>query len=140
MKKLAPSFLIGLLFGMGLLISGMTNPSKIVGFLDLAGNWDPSLAFVMGGALATAFLGFRFALPQGRPLLEEAYPGPPGSTIDARLIVGAAIFGVGWGMSGLCPGPAIAAALTGGADVLVFIAALVAGIYLNKALGRRFGW
>lgn len=140
MMKLATSFLVGLLFGLGLVISGMTNPAKIVGFLDLAGAWDPSLAFVMGGALATAFLGFRFALPRGKPLLAENYPGSPSTRIDARLVIGAAIFGAGWGLSGLCPGPALTSALLGDLDIWIFLGAMIAGIYVHHGLARRLGW
>ncbi len=139
MMKLPASFLIGLLFGLGLVTSGMTNPAKIVGFLDVAGAWDPSLACVMGGALATTYLGFRFALPRSKPLLADAYPGQPKAQIDARLVLGAAIFGMGWGLAGLCPGPAVAAAFSGITDVWIFLGAMIAGIYLNLGLGRRLG-
>jgi uncharacterized membrane protein YedE/YeeE len=107
MNRLSP-FLAGLLFGIGLCISGMIYPSKVLGFLDLAGAWDPSLAFVVGGAVAVAFVAFRIAARRGASFRREPLQLPAAKTIDARLIGGSAIFGVGWGLVGLCPGPAIA--------------------------------
>jgi uncharacterized protein len=107
MNRVSP-FLAGLLFGLGLCVSGMINPSKVLGFLDLAGAWDPSLAFVMGGAVAVALVAFRIAARRRASLSGEPFHLPTAKAIDARLIGGSVIFGVGWGLVGLCPGPAIA--------------------------------
>ncbi len=106
MKFIAP-FVLGLVFGIGLCVSGMNDPAKVLGFLDLAGRWDPSLAFVMGGAVTMAFVGFRVARGRTCSLAGEPLRFPRGTAIDAKLIGGAAIFGIGWGLVGLCPGPAI---------------------------------
>ena len=105
--KRATAFLVGLLFGLGLCLSGMIDPSKVLGFLDLGGAWDPSLAFVMGGAAAVAFVAFRIATRRGRSLAGGPLHLPTTRAIDARLIGGSLLFGVGWGLVGLCPGPAI---------------------------------
>ena len=107
MRRVSP-LLVGLLFGLGLCLSGMTNAAKVLGFLDLAGPWDPSLAFVMGGAIVAAFPAFRVALRRGRTLAGEPLDLPTATAIDGRLIGGSLLFGVGWGLVGLCPGPAIA--------------------------------
>ncbi len=104
----ATPFLVGLLFGLGLCLSGMTDPPKVLGFLDLAGAWDPSLAFVMGGAVVVAFFAFRIALGRGKTLSGQPLDLPASRAIDGRLISGLLLFGVGWGLVGLCPGPAIA--------------------------------
>ena len=96
----------GFLFGLGLVIGGMSNPAKVLNFLDLAGSWDPSLAFVMAGALAVTFIGYKLVFRQPRPLLAARFHLPELKQIDRRLVLGAAIFGVGWGLSGFCPGPA----------------------------------
>ncbi|WP_241202228.1 MULTISPECIES: YeeE/YedE family protein [unclassified Caballeronia] len=126
------SFLAGLLFGLGLIISGMANPAKILGFLDLAGNWDPSLAFVMIGAVAFASVGFFASRRTGKPLLEETKHLPTKKKIDAQLIVGSAIFGVGWGLAGFCPGPVVVAVGAGKLGAVVFLAAMVAGMLAFK--------
>jgi hypothetical protein len=130
------AFLTGLLFGVGLILSGMTDPSKITGFLDLAGAWDPSLAFVMGGAVLVGSAGFRLA--EGRPtsvlggLLQ--LPGTRG--VDARLVLGSAVFGVGWGLAGFCPGPAIVAFGAGYDKAAVFVIAMLAGMVAYEAAER----
>jgi len=124
----------GLLFGAGLLISGMADPSKVLGFLDVAGRWDPSLAFVMLGAVATAALGSLLARRVARPLLAERFEIPARRDLDGRLAAGAAIFGLGWGLVGLCPGPALVDAVTAPATVLPFVAAMVAGMALHRLL------
>ncbi|MCU0830634.1 MAG: YeeE/YedE family protein [Rhizobiaceae bacterium] len=131
--KLLSAFLIGGLFGLGILIGGMANPAKIMNFFDLAGTFDPSLIFVMGGALVTTFIGYRvvFArLPQ--PAFEPAYDIPQSRLIDARLIGGATLFGIGWGITGFCPGGAIPGLALGHADVWVFVAALVVGVLVGR--------
>ncbi len=135
------AFPIGLVFGIGIVLAGMANPAKVLNFFDVAGAWDPSLAFVMGGALAVTALGYRLVLRRPRPVLDAEFQLPKASRIDSRLIAGAAIFGVGWGIAGFCPGGAIPALGTGLPPVIVFVLALVAGIAGTRAvldmLGRR---
>jgi uncharacterized membrane protein YedE/YeeE len=128
MKASVTAFVSGLLFSAGLLLSGMTQPSKVLGFLDVAGDWDPSLMFVMGGAIAVHFFFARRALrPGARPLFADDFERPSRTGLDARLIGGAAIFGVGWGLSGYCPGPALVSVVTLSAKTLAFVLAVVAG-------------
>jgi uncharacterized membrane protein YedE/YeeE len=137
-KKLFFALLSGALFAVGLVLSGMTQPAKIIGFLNVAGlidparfgRWDPSLAFVMGGALLVTLVAFAVTPRPGRkPWLAESFQLPTRQDIDARLLWGAALFGIGWGLAGYCPGPALASVLTGGLDALVFVAALAAGMW-----------
>lgn len=135
--KRTSEFLIGLLFGIGLIASGMTNPAKVIGFLDIAGAWDPSLMFVMGGAVVIGFVGFRLAKTWREKRLDRVISLNDFKTIDASLIVGAAIFGVGWGLSGFCPGPAIAALGTGEWKALLFVVAMGAGMVLQSLIERR---
>ncbi len=123
----------GLVFGLGLAVSGMMNPAKVIGFLDVAGDWDPTLAFVMGGALLVAVPAYRFIPKRGRPVLEEGFSLPK-KAVDAPLIWGSALFGVGWGLVGFCPGPAVAALGTGLAPVFAFVAAMLAGMALHSWL------
>ncbi len=132
--KLIVTYLIGLVFGLGISISGMSNPAKVLNFFDVAGTWDPSLAFVMGGALLVAFVGYKLVLKRPAPIFEPVFNVPTSRVIDARLLGGSAIFGVGWGIAGFCPGGALPALGTGDVDVLIFTAALVAGIFLAKGL------
>jgi len=129
MRNLAALF-CGLLFGVGLAVSGMMDPAKVVGFLNLAGNWDPTLLFVMGGALLVSGPGFYLVLRRRRPVLEASFDLPTRTTIDGRLLSGAAVFGVGWGLSGFCPGPAVAALSMGLLPVFAFLAAMAAGMLL----------
>jgi hypothetical protein len=129
----------GFLFAVGLAIAGMTQPSKVVGFLDVAGDWDPSLAFVMFGAVAVYMLGHRLVLRRDAPLLGSGFHLPTRRDIDPRLVIGSAIFGVGWGLAGYCPGPVIAALGSGLAVPLVFVAAMALGVLLHDALGKRIG-
>ncbi len=124
----------GLLFGIGLLISGMANPAKVQNFLDLAGTWDPSLAFVMAGAVAVTLAGYRFVLQRPRPILAERFSLPQAKDIDAALVAGSALFGVGWGLSGYCPGPAITALPLLAKGTLVFVPSMIAGIALARLL------
>ena len=126
----APLF-CGLIFGAGLLISGMVQPTKVLGFLDIFGAWDPSLAVVMAAALAVSIPGFRLASGRSRPLLETQNFWPTKNQIDRPLIVGAALFGVGWGLVGLCPGPALESLATLSPGVLVFVAAMAGGMTLH---------
>lgn len=128
------NLLLGLLFGIGLVVSGMSDPAKVLNFLDLAGTWDPSLAFVMIGAVLVAFLGYRVVLKRDRPLLASAFRLPTAKDVDARLLAGAAIFGVGWGLGGFCPGPALTALGLAAPGALVFLPAMFAGLWAARML------
>jgi hypothetical protein len=130
------SLLVGLLFGIGLIVSGMTDPSKVTGFLDLAGRWDPSLAFVMGGAILVGLGAFRVAGKRERTLLGQAMRLPTSTHIDRRLVLGSLAFGAGWGLGGFCPGPALASLLTGGAKPVLFTLAMLAGMGLFELFER----
>ena len=132
MPRMFVALFAGTLFGLGLAVSGMTNPAKIVGFLDVAGNWDPTLAFVMGGALLVTIPAFRLILKRPRPVLTKRFKLPTNKDVDARLLAGAAIFGIGWGLAGFCPGPAVTALASGLAPVFAFVAAMVAGMAIYK--------
>lgn len=128
------ALLAGLLFGLGLILSGMTDPAKVLGFLDLAGNWDPSLAFVMGGALLVGSLVFPFATKRPKSILGDALRLPTATRIDRRLVLGGLTFGVGWGLAGYCPGPALASLAQGGTKPLLFFVAMLAGMALFELL------
>ncbi|RTL95212.1 YeeE/YedE family protein [Ancylobacter aquaticus] len=128
---------LGLLFGFGLIVSGMSNPAKVLNFLDLFGTFDPSLAFVMGGAVVVAFIGFRLVLTREKPLMAPRFQLPTRSDIDARLIVGPALFGIGWGLGGFCPGPAFTALGLAAPGTLAFIPAMLAGMWAARALAER---
>jgi uncharacterized membrane protein YedE/YeeE len=130
------TYLIGLVFGLGISMSGMSNPAKVINFFDVAGTWDPSLAFVMGGAVFVAFLGYRFVLRRDRPVYEPAFDIPTRRDLDARLIGGSAVFGIGWGIAGFCPGGALPALGTLDMRVFLFTAALLAGIYAARLVMR----
>lgn len=137
MPRTFVALLAGILFGLGLAISGMVNPAKVVGFLDVAGGWDPTLAFVMGGALLVTVPAFRLILNRPRPILADGFALPSKSTLDGRLLGGAGLFGVGWGLSGFCPGPAVAALVTGLTPVIAFVAAMLMGMVLYAWLIER---
>lgn len=134
-------FAIGVVFGLGLVIAGMSNPAKVLNFLDIgaisSGGWDPSLAFVMVGAIAVTFIGFKLVLRRAQPIFSGTFHLPTSSTIDARTIVGPAIFGVGWGLAGFCPGPAFAALTTGSGPVLLLVAAMLVGMAGARWLASR---
>jgi uncharacterized membrane protein YedE/YeeE len=133
-------FIVGLLFGWGLLISGMTDPGKVLGFLDLAGSWDPSLALVMGGAIAVGFFAFGTAKKRTRSFLGGALHLPTSRDIDKRLLLGALLFGAGWGLAGFCPGPGIVSMAAGEPKAAVFVVAMLAGMLVFEwidRLGRR---
>ena len=130
------AFIAGLVFGLGLILAGMTNPAKVQAFLDLAGNWDPSLAFVMGGAILVGLVAFRFAGKRERSLLGEAMRLPTVTRIDRRLVLGSLAFGVGWGLAGFCPGPALASLASGGAKAGIFTGAMLAGMVVFEILER----
>lgn len=128
------ALLSGLLFGIGLILSGMTDPAKVIGFLDIGGRWDPSLAFVMGGAVLVGLLAFPFASSRQTAWLGDPMRLPATRQIDRPLIFGAVLFGVGWGMAGYCPGPALTSVLYGGAKPLIFVLAMLSGMGLFEAL------
>lgn len=131
------ALIVGLVFGLGLILSGMTDPAKVIGFLDLAGAWDPSLGFVMGGAILVGAIAFGFASRRERSLLGEPMRLPTATRIDRRLVLGSLAFGAGWGLAGYCPGPALASLATGGIKPLVFTAAMLAGMAIFELLERR---
>ena len=125
----------GALFGAGLLLAGMTRPDKVIGFLDLFGRWDPSLMFVMAGAIAVHLVAYRLVVKRPRPLFDAGFHLPTRRDLDARLLAGAAIFGVGWGLGGFCPGPGLVSAAAGG-DALVFVVTMTAGMLLQHRLAQ----
>lgn len=131
--RAAAALASGLLFGLGLAVSGMTNPDKVRNFLDVTGAWDPSLLLVMGGAVAVAFVGFRFARRRARPRLDIAFHVSARRDVDAPLAAGAFVFGIGWGLGGFCPGPAVAALAYGSRDAAIFVLAMLAGLALVQA-------
>lgn len=130
-------FLVGLLFGLGLILSGMTDPGKVLGFLDLFGAWDPSLAFVMMGAIAVGFFAFAIAKKRTTTMLGGALHLPKASHIDKRLVIGSIVFGIGWGLAGFCPGPALVSMASGQIQALWFVAAMVVGMVAFAALERK---
>ena len=131
--KLLTALLAGLLFGAGLVISGLANPAKVLNFLDVAGTWDASLAFVMAAAVIVTSVGYRLVRLRETPLFEANFQVPIGSAIDGRLLAGSALFGIGWGLGGFCPGPALVALTQGGDSTIAFAAAMLAGMW-----GARF--
>ncbi len=140
MTRSAVAFVVGVLFAVGLGVSGMTHPSKILAFLDVTGHWDPSLAFVMGGGVLVNFIVFRFARRRGAPLFAASFTLSPRSTLDAPLILGAIIFGVGWGISGFCPGPALVSLAGGSPSVIAFVLAMVTSMLAYDAAERKRRW
>lgn len=130
------SLFVGLLFGVGLIVSGMTDPSKVIGFLDLDGRWNPSLAFVMGGAILVGLGAFRLAGSRQRSMLGAPMRMPTATRIDRRLVLGSLAFGIGWGLAGYCPGPALASLLTGSGKPVLFTLAMLAGMGLFELLER----
>lgn len=137
MKKLSLAALAsGALFGIGLAMSGMTDPRRVLGFLDLFGDFDPTLMFVLGGAVATTMLLFRFVLRRGSPVLADTFHVSNLQHIDRRLLGGAAIFGIGWGIAGYCPGPALAGLGAGSVEALWFVPAMLAGLLLHRLVNR----
>ena len=133
----ATEFAVGLLFGWGLMIAGMTDPGKVIGFLDLAGAWDPSLAFVMGGAIAVGFFAFGMAKKRTTNFFGGALTLPTSKDIDKRLVIGSLLFGAGWGLAGFCPGPGIVSMAAGEVKGLVFVAAMVTGMAVFEFTDRR---
>ena len=131
------SLLAGLVFGLGLIVSGMANPAKVIGFLDLAGRWDPSLAFVMAGAIAVGAIAFAIARTRTASLLDAPMKLPSEQRIDRRLLAGAVVFGVGWGLAGFCPGPALVAIGMGSTKAVVFVVAMLAGMGIFQFAEKR---
>jgi len=133
MQRVILAGMVGLVFGAGITISGMINPAKVLNFFDVAGTWDPSLAFVMGAALLVTAIGYRLVLKRPAPLLDETFHLPRNRAIDGPLLAGSALFGIGWGITGFCPGGAIPALGLGSPEALIFVAAMVGGIALTRA-------
>ena len=131
------AFITGLICGLGLILSGMTDPAKVIGFLDIAGAWNPSLAFVMGGAILIAAIAFHFAKTRPKALLGDVMRLPTARQIDRRLVLGGLTFGVGWGLAGYCPGPALASLAIGGSKPLIFVVAMLAGMAIFEIQDRR---
>ena len=131
------AFVAGGIFGTGLLISGMTDTRKVIGWLDIFGNWDPTLAFVMGGAVAVMIVAWQVAARRGNPALGGNFPTPPEPRLGRNLVIGSVLFGMGWGLAGLCPGPAVASVTWGGAGGLVFLAAMGLGMFAAPPLKAR---
>lgn len=137
MKHRISEFVIGLIFGIGLIVSGMTDPGKVIGFLDLFGAWDPSLALVMGGAIFVGVFAFALARRRSTTFLGGALHLPAARDIDRRLLGGSLLFGAGWGMAGFCPGPAIVSAGSGQPKAIIFVLAMLAGMWLFEWLGQH---
>jgi uncharacterized membrane protein YedE/YeeE len=137
---LMTAFIAGLLFSSGLILAGMTNPAKVLAFLDLAGRWDPSLAFVMAGAILVAAIAFRVGGARARTVFGGSIHLPGAKQVDARLVAGSITFGVGWGLVGYCPGPALASLGVGGWPALLFVAAMIAGMVLFESVERIAAW
>nr|WP_273422461.1 DUF6691 family protein [Halomonas sp.] len=134
--KTAVGYIAGLLFGLGLAVSGMTDPARVLGFLDIAGAWDPTLLFVLGAAVGTTFVGYRLVFARGTPLFSAKFQLPTKQELDAKLLGGAALFGVGWGLSGYCPGPAIASIGGLTLPLLALLAAMVLGWFIAQRIAR----
>lgn len=137
MVQLAAAFVVGIIFALGLAVSEMINPARVIGFLDVAGRWDPTLLLVMTGALAVTVPLFPAILRRSKPFLAARYSLPTQTRIDWRLIIGAAIFGAGWGLAGFCPGPALAALASGSPSVILFVLAMIAGQWLAARFETR---
>lgn len=132
MTRILIALFAGALFGGGLVLSDMVNPARVLAFLDIFGDWDPALAFVMGGAIIPSAIAYRFSRRLARPLVGEKFFVPENRTIDGRLIIGALIFGAGWGLAGYCPGPAIAGLVFGDWQPIIFVVAMLAGMWLHR--------
>jgi uncharacterized protein len=130
-------FGIGLLFGLGLIISGMVNPAKVLNFLDIAGTWDPSLAFVMGGAVIVTFIGYKLVFQRKQPVFDSVFHLPTKKDIDSRVVTGAALFGIGWGLAGFCPGPAFTALGTGQSGVVIVVIAMIVSMVAARILSLK---
>lgn len=136
-QRILVSIACGILFGIGLVVSDMVNPARVLAFLDVTGNWDPSLAFVMGGALIPSSIAYAIRLRCSKPVFETQFHVPTSRMIDRPLVAGAALFGLGWGLVGLCPGPAIASLVTGRWEAALFVAAMLAGMFVHRMVSSR---
>lgn len=134
--KMLMGYIAGLLFGLGLAVSGMTDPARVLGFLDVAGAWDPTLMFVLGGAVVTSFIGYRLVFKRAGPLFGERFQLPTKRDLDAKLLGGAALFGIGWGLSGYCPGPAIASVSGLTLPLAAMLIAMVVGWFAARIVTR----
>lgn len=132
--KMLMGYIAGLLFGLGLAVSGMTDPARVLGFLDLAGQWDPTLMFVLGGAVVTSFFGYRLVFKRSAPMIGDRFQLPTRRDLDARLLAGSALFGIGWGLSGYCPGPAIASIGGISLPLAAMLISMVAGWFVARRL------
>jgi uncharacterized membrane protein YedE/YeeE len=137
MGDILVGFIAGLIFGLGLCVSGLADPSIVQGFLDLAGDWNPTLLFVMGAGLTVTLMGYRLAFRQGHPLWSSRFNLPTATAIDTSLISGAVIFGIGWGLAGYCPGPAVVSLASGRTEVFVFVTAMVIGMIAVRWMRAR---
>jgi uncharacterized membrane protein YedE/YeeE len=137
MREYLASFASGLIFGGGLALAGMTRPDKVLGFLDISGAWDPSLLFVLGAAVSVTLAGFRFVLRRPQPLLADRFHLPLRDAVDLPMVAGATIFGIGWGIGGYCPGPAVAALAAPGPEAMIFLPAMLLGMALQRFIERR---
>lgn len=137
MQHRISEFIVGLIFGLGLILSGMTNPAKVQGFLDLFGSWDPSLALVMGGAIAVGMISFAIARKRTQSFFGGAMHLPTRTDIDSKLVLGGLIFGAGWGLAGFCPGPALVSMASGEIKALVFVGAMLAGMAIHGMYDKR---
>ncbi len=136
-QRVVVAILCGILFGIGLVISDMVNPARVLAFLDVTGSWDPSLAFVMGGALIPSSIAYAIKRHRGRPVFEMRFHVPTNRTIDGALVSGALLFGLGWGLVGLCPGPALASLATGRWEAVLFVAAMIFGMFAYRTTSPR---
>ena len=137
MTRLITALIIGAVFGIGLAIAGMLNPSKVIGFLDIFGDWDPSLAFVMGGGVLVNAIGHRFVMKRKAPIQCATFSMPTSTKFDKPLVIGSVIFGVGWGLAGLCPGPVVASLLLNGQAILPFFGLMIVGLLVGRIVMRR---
>lgn len=137
MRTILAALVLGIVFGLGIAISGMIDPAKVINFFDVAGTWDPSLAFVMGGGLAVSFIGYRIVLARGKPLLAVAFSLPEAKAIDLSLLGGSALFGIGWGLSGFCPGGSIPALGIGRIEPFLFVGGMLLGMIIARTLRER---
>ena len=137
--KAWPALIAGILFGLGLTLSGMSDPAKVLGFLNIAGDWVPDLIFVMGGAVVVTLIFTPLVVKRAQPLLADSFSLPTTQTLDKRLVSGAVLFGVGWGLSGYCPGPAVVSLLYGYESTIVFCLAMLAGMSIEGRVSKRLG-
>jgi hypothetical protein len=140
MIELLVAFFSSVLFAVGLVVSGMTNPHKVLGFLDITGHWDPSLAFVMMGAIATNSLFFKFILKRKNPIIAKSFSFPNLVIVDRKLIVGSVLFGIGWGLTGICPGPGIVNIISGHQKIFIYLGGMSLGMILFEGLNFLYGW